>query len=124
MGVAFGASRAGSSGQGQAAGHAVPAGGAQHAAVGAAGGAHWDNEMALEPPPGLAATPASGADLIQAARAAVQVSEAPVLAGRAAEDGFPRCKHLIEAYHALPNSQNKTPLAVLHDYATRLGLEV
>lgn len=37
---------------------------------------------------------------------------------------YPRCKHLIEVYRALPGAQNKTPLAVLHEYATRLNLEV
>lgn len=37
---------------------------------------------------------------------------------------YPRCKHLIEVYRALPGAQNKSPLAVLHEYATRLSLEV
>ena len=121
-GEAAGAGTAGISRAGQAAGHAMPATGAaaQRTAMGAAGTAQGDSTMAEELPATRAAT--SGASLLQATRVAVQ--EAPVVAGRAAEDGFPRCKHLIEAYHELPNSQNKTPLAVLHDYATRLGLEV
>lgn len=37
---------------------------------------------------------------------------------------YPRCKHLIDVYRALPGAQNKTPLAVLHEYSTRLNLEV
>ena len=39
-------------------------------------------------------------------------------------DGFPRCKHLVETFRANPSTHNKTPLAILHEYATRLGLEV
>ncbi len=39
-------------------------------------------------------------------------------------DGFLRCKHLVETFRANPSTHNKTPLAILHEYATRLGLEV
>ena len=39
-------------------------------------------------------------------------------------DAFPRCKHLVETFRANPSTHNKTPLAILHEYATRLGLEV
>ena len=37
---------------------------------------------------------------------------------------FPRCKHLVAAFRANPSTHNKTPLAILHEYATRLSLEV
>lgn len=39
-------------------------------------------------------------------------------------EGFLRCKHLVETFRANPSTHNKTPLAILHEYATRLGLEV
>jgi hypothetical protein len=39
-------------------------------------------------------------------------------------DSYPRCKHLVETFRANPNTHNKTPLAILHEYATRLGLEL
>ena len=39
-------------------------------------------------------------------------------------DSFVRCKHLVETFRANPSTHNKTPLAILHEYATRLGLEV
>lgn len=39
-------------------------------------------------------------------------------------DGFLRCKHLVETFRANASTHNKTPLAILHEYATRLGLEV
>ena len=39
-------------------------------------------------------------------------------------DSFLRCKHLVETFRANPSTHNKTPLAILHEYATRLGLEV
>lgn len=39
-------------------------------------------------------------------------------------DAFPRCKHLVETFRANPSTHNKTPLAILHEYATRLGLEL
>lgn len=39
-------------------------------------------------------------------------------------DSFMRCKHLVETFRANPSTHNKTPLAILHEYATRLGLEV
>ena len=37
---------------------------------------------------------------------------------------YPRCKRLVDTFRANPNTHNKTPLAVLHEYATRLSLEV
>lgn len=39
-------------------------------------------------------------------------------------ESYPRCKRLLDAFRANPNTHNKTPLAVLHEYATRLSLEV
>ena len=39
-------------------------------------------------------------------------------------EGFPRCKRLVDTFRANPNTHNKTPLAILHEYATRLSLEV
>ena len=39
-------------------------------------------------------------------------------------DAYPRCKKLLDRMHALPQYQQKTPLAVLHDHATRSALEV
>ncbi|KAL3161121.1 hypothetical protein ABBQ38_009496 [Trebouxia sp. C0009 RCD-2024] len=39
-------------------------------------------------------------------------------------DSFLRCKHLVETFRANPSTHNKTPLAILHEYATRLGLEL
>lgn len=39
-------------------------------------------------------------------------------------DGFLRCKHLVETFRANASTHNKTPLAILHEYATRLGLEL
>ena len=39
-------------------------------------------------------------------------------------EGYPRCKHLVDTFRANPNTHNKTPLAILHEYATRLSLEV
>lgn len=38
--------------------------------------------------------------------------------------GFPRCKHLIGVYRQALKVPNKTPLSILHEYATRLNLEV
>ena len=46
------------------------------------------------------------------------------LAAAPLEDPYPRCTQLIQAYQAQANSQNKTPLAVLHEYAVRFNLEV
>ena len=46
------------------------------------------------------------------------------LAAAPPEDPYPRCTHLIRAYQSQANSQNKTPLAVLHEYAVRFNLEV
>lgn len=42
----------------------------------------------------------------------------------AALNPFPRCKHLIQLYRTALKIPNKTPLAILHEYATRLNLEV
>jgi len=39
-------------------------------------------------------------------------------------EAFPRCKRLVDTFRANPNTHNKTPLAILHEYATRLSLEV
>lgn len=39
-------------------------------------------------------------------------------------DAFPHCKRLLDTFRASPNTQNKTPLAILHEYATRFTLEV
>ena len=39
-------------------------------------------------------------------------------------ESYPRCKRLVDTFRANPNTHNKTPLAVLHEYATRLSLEV
>ena len=39
-------------------------------------------------------------------------------------ENYPRCKRLVDTFRANPNTHNKTPLAVLHEYATRLSLEV
>ena len=39
-------------------------------------------------------------------------------------EGYPRCKRLVDTFRANPNTHNKTPLAILHEYATRLSLEV
>lgn len=37
---------------------------------------------------------------------------------------YPRCKHLISLYRTALKVPNKTPLSILHEYATRLNLEV
>ncbi len=50
--------------------------------------------------------------------------EAPVIDLQQVLKGFPKCDHLMETFKNSPNTQNKTPLAVLHEYATRLSLEV
>ena len=50
--------------------------------------------------------------------------EVPVLDLAQLLAAFPKCNHLIETFRTSPNTQNKTPLAVLHEYATRLSLEV
>ena len=39
-------------------------------------------------------------------------------------NGFPRCKQLISVYRQVLKVPNKTPLSILHEYATRLNLEV
>lgn len=39
-------------------------------------------------------------------------------------ESYPRCKRLVDTFRANPNTHNKTPLAVLHEYATRLSLEL
>lgn len=38
-------------------------------------------------------------------------------------NSYPRCKQLINAFRLNSNTHNKTPLAILHEYATRLNLE-
>ena len=40
--------------------------------------------------------------------------------------GYPKCSHLMETFkkEKKANMQNKTPLALLYEYATRLNLEV
>ena len=40
------------------------------------------------------------------------------------EEQYPRCRALMEAYQEMSNGQPKTALAVLHEYAARLSLEV
>lgn len=37
---------------------------------------------------------------------------------------YPKTRQLVETFRANPNTHNKTPLAILHEYATRLNLEV
>ncbi|CAL8465762.1 g5298 [Coccomyxa elongata] len=37
---------------------------------------------------------------------------------------YPRCKHLISLYRTALKVPNKTPLSILHEYATRLNLEM
>lgn len=39
-------------------------------------------------------------------------------------DSLPKCKQLLETFRASPNMQNKTPLAIVHEYASRFNLEV
>lgn len=39
-------------------------------------------------------------------------------------NSYPKCKQLINAFRLNSNTHNKTPLAILHEYATRLNLEV
>jgi hypothetical protein len=39
-------------------------------------------------------------------------------------DSFPNCKRLIDAHRKILRIANKTPLSVLHEYASRLNLEV
>lgn len=39
-------------------------------------------------------------------------------------DAYPRCQGLVNAFRLNRNTQNKTPLSIVHEYATRLGLEV
>ncbi|KAK9802660.1 hypothetical protein WJX73_002230, partial [Symbiochloris irregularis] len=39
-------------------------------------------------------------------------------------EGFTLCKRLLDTFRASPNTQNKTPLAILHEYATRCTLEL
>lgn len=65
----------------------------------------------------LATAHALGAEAL-AAMPPVTLATAPL------EDPHPRCTQLIKAYQSMPNAQNKTPLAVLHEYAVRFNLEV
>lgn len=37
---------------------------------------------------------------------------------------LPRCRQLLDTFRASPNTQNKTPLAILHEYSSRFNLEV
>ena len=37
---------------------------------------------------------------------------------------LPRCRQLLDTFRACPNTQNKTPLAILHEYSSRFNLEV
>ncbi len=39
-------------------------------------------------------------------------------------DAYPRCQRLVQAFRCNRNTQNKTPLSIVHEHATRLGLEV
>ncbi len=39
-------------------------------------------------------------------------------------DKFPRCKQLLYMLRQSPNNHNKTPVAILHEYATRVHREV
>ena len=40
------------------------------------------------------------------------------------ETNLPRMKHMLEGFHTNPATSKKTPLAILHEYASRLALEV
>lgn len=39
-------------------------------------------------------------------------------------DQYPRCKQLLDTLRQSPNNHNKTPVAVLHEYATRVHRHV
>lgn len=39
-------------------------------------------------------------------------------------DDFPKCQRLIDAHRKILRIANKTPLSVLHEYASRLNVEV
>eukprot|EP00884_Botryococcus_braunii_P002695 jgi/Botrbrau1/12426/Bobra.0229s0022.1 len=39
-------------------------------------------------------------------------------------EAYPKCRRLVETFRSNPNTHNKTPLAILHEYATRLSLEL
>lgn len=39
-------------------------------------------------------------------------------------DQYPRCKQLLDTLRRSPNNHNKTPVAVLHEYATRFHRQV
>mmetsp|Transcript_27120 Transcript_27120/g.76523 ORF Transcript_27120/g.76523 Transcript_27120/m.76523 type:complete len:468 (-) Transcript_27120:372-1775(-) len=39
-------------------------------------------------------------------------------------DAYPACKRLVEEFRSNPSTFNKTPLAILHEYAIRTGLEL
>lgn len=72
-----------------------------------------------------ASTPAAAqAGPAQPASSKPKEEEVPVLDLAQLLQAFPKCNHLIETFKISPNTQNKTPLAVLHEYATRLSLEV
>ena len=86
---------------------------------------HWQQQPSM-PQQGLgagdAAAPMQGTLEVQPHGAAAHAPAAKP--GRLPEEEYPRCRQLMQAYEAFPNAQNKTALAVLHEYATRLGLEV
>lgn len=85
-----------------------------------------------KPPAGSSEAPAESARVppaklpaaAQLASSKPKEEEVPVLDLAQLLQGFPKCNHLIETFKTSPNTQNKTPLAVLHEYATRLSLEV
>ena len=74
--------------------------------------------------PTASAAAAAQAGPVQPASSKPKEEEVPVLDLAQLLQGFPKCNHLIETFKTSPNTQNKTPLAVLHEYATRLSLEV
>lgn len=39
-------------------------------------------------------------------------------------ESFPNCNRLVRIFRSTPNTFNKTPLAILHEYVTRVNLEV
>jgi len=54
----------------------------------------------------------------------LRVQEADVLPDfNACLDAYPRCQRLVQAFRCNRNTQNKTPLSIVHEHATRLGLE-
>ena len=74
--------------------------------------------------PAVSTPAAAQAAPAQPASSKQREEEVPVLDLAQLLAAFPKCNHLIETFRTSPNTQNKTPLAVLHEYATRLSLEV